>query len=71
MNLFFWDPCISPHKHYFFKALLKSNFVDSLTVFVDEDVPHERRLQGWNFQLDEPCVSNVEVTYVYLNPLMP
>jgi glycosyltransferase involved in cell wall biosynthesis len=48
LDLLFWDPCLSPHKHDFYQALSNHDQVASLRCVIPELLPLERSRLGWN-----------------------
>jgi glycosyltransferase involved in cell wall biosynthesis len=48
IDLLFWDPCLSPHKHYFFESLCNQPHVSSVRCVIPEYIPIHRANLGWS-----------------------
>ncbi len=53
VDLYFWEPIVSPHKTPFFEALAKHPGVGRVTVVADTDLPSILAQQGWQSAQDD------------------
>lgn len=65
-EIYMWEPSVSPHKIWLFRALREEPAVKKISYIAHEDVPATRRAQGWSVVLEDfeaiiaPSPSDVE-----------